>query len=124
MRQVIRTPDAPSSALWSQAIKVGPAVYLSGITGIDPKTDALAGETVGEQTRQALANCASILKAAAASLADVAEVQVLLLRPGDFAAMNEEYSKVFAVDPPARTVAKLGVELPNVLVSIRMTAVL
>jgi len=50
------------------------------------------------------------------------QVIVLLANPADFAAMNEEYAKVFAVEPPARAVTKLGVELPNVLVSIMMTA--
>jgi 2-iminobutanoate/2-iminopropanoate deaminase len=54
----------------------------------------------------------------------VVEVQVLLARPDDFAGLNEEYAKFFPSEPPARSVAKLGVELPNVLVSIKMTAVL
>jgi reactive intermediate/imine deaminase len=123
-RQIIRTSDAPSSPLFSQAIKAGNTVYVSGIVGIDPKTNQLAGSTIQEQTRQALANCESILRAAGAALADVVEVLVLLTRPADFAGLNEEYAKFFPTDPPTRAVAKLGVELPNVLVSIRMTAVL
>ena len=123
-RQVIRTPDAPGSALYSQAIRAGSTLYVSGTAGIDPKTGQMAGATIQEQTRQALANCAAILRAAGAALENVAEVQVLLARPDDFAGLNEEYAKFFPSDPPARSVAKLGVELPNVLVSIRMTAVL
>ena len=123
-RQVIRTPDAPKSALYSQAIKVGPTIYVTGVPGIDPQSNKVAGPTIQEQTRQALANCAAILHAAGAALENVVEVQVLLARPDDFAGLNEEYAKFFPSDPPARSVAKLGVELPNVLVSIRMTAVL
>jgi 2-iminobutanoate/2-iminopropanoate deaminase len=123
-KQIIRTSDAPSSALFSQAVKVGSTVYLSGIVGVDPKTNQLAGLTINEQTRQALINCENILRAAGAKLEDVVEVHVLLARPNDFAGLNEEYAKFFPVDPPARAVAKLGVELPNVLVSIKMTAVL
>ena len=123
-RQVIRTPDAPGSALYSQAIRAGSTLYVSGTAGIDPKTGQMAGATIQEQTRQALVNCAAILRAAGAALEHVAEVQVLLARPDDFAGLNEEYAKFFPSDPPARSVAKLGVELPNVLVSIRMTAVL
>ena len=123
-RQIIRTPDAPSSPLYSQAIKVGSTVYVSGTVGIDPKTNQLAGSTIQEQTRQALANCESILRAAGAALQDVVEVLVLLARPGDFAGLNEEYVKFFPTDPLSRAVTKLGVELPNVLVSIKMTAVL
>ena len=124
VRQIIRTPDAPASALFSQAIRVGSTVYLSGITGIDPKTNQLAGSTIQEQTRQALINCEKILRAADAELDNVVEVHVLLATPNDFAGLNEEYAKFFPTDPPTRAVAKLGVELPNLLVSIKMTAVL
>jgi 2-iminobutanoate/2-iminopropanoate deaminase len=123
-RQIIRTADTPSSPLFSQAIKAGSTIYTSGIVGIDPKTSQLAGSTIQGQTRQALLNCQSILRAAGADLENVVEVHVLLARPNDFAGLNEEYANFFPTDPPARAVAKLGVELPNVLVSIKMTAVL
>lgn len=122
-RQVIYTPQAPGSPLFSQAIKVNSSVYLSGIVGIDPATQQLAGLTIQDQTRQALRNCESILRAAGARLEHVVDVHVLLARPGDFAGLNEEYARFFPADPPARAVGKLGVELPNVLVSIKMTAV-
>jgi 2-iminobutanoate/2-iminopropanoate deaminase len=123
-KQIIRTSDAPSSALYSQGIKVGSTVYLSGIVGIDPRTNQLAGSTIQEQTRQALHNCENVLRAAGARREDVVEVHVLLARPTDFAGLNEEYARFFPADAPTRAVSKLGVELPNVLVSIRMTAVL
>lgn len=123
-RQIIQTPNAPGSALFSQAIKVGSNIYLSGIVGIDPETNQLAGVTIQEQTRQALVNCENILRAAGAQLENVVEVLVLLAKPDDFAGLNEEYAKLFPTDPPTRAVGKLGVELPNVLVSIKMTAVL
>jgi 2-iminobutanoate/2-iminopropanoate deaminase len=97
---------------------------LSGIAGIDPKTNQPAGSTIQEQTRQALINCENILRAADAELDNVVEVYVLLARPSDFAGLNEEYTKFFPADPPTRAVAKLGVELPNLLVSIKMTAVI
>jgi 2-iminobutanoate/2-iminopropanoate deaminase len=124
VRQIIRTADAPASPLFSQAVKAGSTIYVSGTTGIDPKTGQMAGSTIQEQTRQALLNCQTILRAAGADLANVVDVLVLLTRPGDFAGMNEAYAAFFPTDPPARAVAKLGVELPNVLVSIKMTAVL
>src|SRR5262245_14115954 len=123
-RKIIRTPDAPSSPLYSQAVKAGSSIYVTGVPGIDPKTNKAAGPTIQEQTRQALRNCETILRAAGAALSDVVEVQVLLARPGDFAGLNEEYAKFFPSDPPARSVARLGPEIPDVLVSIRMTAVL
>ena len=123
-KQIIRTPQAPSSALFSQAVKAGPTLYVSGIVGIDPSTGQLAGETIQEQTHQALVNCENILRAAGATLGNVVDVLVLLTRPSDFAGLNEAYAKFFPTDPPARAVAKLGVEIPNLLVSIKMTAVL
>jgi 2-iminobutanoate/2-iminopropanoate deaminase len=124
MKQIIQTPEAPSSPLYSQAIKAGSTLYVAGMAGIDPATKQMTGSTIQEQTRQALINCTNILRAAGATLANVVEVQVLLARPDDFAGLNEVYATFFPTDPPVRSVARLGPELPNVLVSIRMTAVL
>jgi enamine deaminase RidA (YjgF/YER057c/UK114 family) len=121
-RQIITTENALSSPLYSQGVKAGPHVILSGITGYDPATGANAGRTIQDQTRQALANCEAILQAGGASLDDVIEVGILLADPADFAGLNEEYARWFPSGPPARYVAKLGVELPGLLVSIRMTA--
>ena len=123
-KQIIHTPQAPSSHLFSQAVKVGPTIYVSGIVGIDPTTNQMAGSTIQEQTHQALVYCENILRAAGANRENVVDVHVLLTRPADFAGLNEAYSKFFPKDPPARAVSKLGVELPNVLVSIKLTAVL
>jgi reactive intermediate/imine deaminase len=122
MREVISTPSAPSSPLYSQGIKAGPHLLLSGIVGIDPSTGSLAGDTITDQTRQAMENCAAILEAGGASLDDVLEVGILLTNSADFTGLNEEYAHWFTSEPPARYVAKLGVELPGLLVSIRMTA--
>lgn len=121
-KQVITTSQAPASAFFSQGVRVGSTVYVSGMTGTDPSTGALAGATIQSQTRQALRNCEAVLAAAGATLADVAQVTVLLTNPADFAGMNEAYAEVFATEPPARAVTKLGVELPGVLASIMMTA--
>ena len=122
MRRVIATVDAPASPLYSQAVKAGDFIFVSGLVGIDVGTGALAGPTIEEQTRQAISNCEAVLRAGGASLDDVVEVGVLLANPADFAGMNEEYAKRFQEAPPTRYVAKLGVELPGVLVSIRVTA--
>ena len=68
------------------------------MAGVDVTTGDLAGATIGEQTRQALANCRAVLRAADAAWEDIAEVGVLLTNPADFAGMNEEYATWF----PAR----------------------
>ena len=122
-RQLIRTDRAPGSSLYSQGVRVGDHIYVSGMTGADPATGALAGGTIQEQTRQAIASCLAILEAGGARYDDIVEVGVLLTDPADFAGLNEEYARAFPTDPPTRYVAKLGVELPGVLVSIRMTAI-
>jgi 2-iminobutanoate/2-iminopropanoate deaminase len=124
-REILHTADAPtSSTLYSQGIKVGQTIYVTGMLGIDPKTNQPAGPTIQEQTRQALANCEAVLRAGGATRANVVEVQALLARPEDFAGLNEAYGKFFTADPPIRSVARLGPELPGFLVSIKMTAVL
>jgi len=121
-KQIIATGVAPGSPLYSQGVRVGPFVYVSGMVGVDAARGELAGPTIQEQTRQALQNCVAIVEAGGGKLDDVVQVTVLLADPSDFTGMNEAYAEVFMTDPPARAVAKLGVELPGVLVSIMLTA--
>ncbi|HET8927436.1 MAG TPA: Rid family hydrolase [Microbacterium sp.] len=121
-RQIISTDNAPSSPLYSQGVRAGSTIYVSGMVGIDPATGELAGSSIQEQTRQALRNCDAVLHAAGSSLADATQVTVLLARPEDFAGMNEAYSEVFGQAPPARAVARFGPDLPGIRVSIMMTA--
>lgn len=121
-RQIITTDDAPRSPLFSQGVRAGSQVFVSGTTGIDPSTGTFAGDTIQDQTRQALTNCEAILRAGGAGLDDVVEIGILLTRPEDFDGLNEEYARWFSSEPPTRYVAKLGVDVPGLLVSIRMTA--
>jgi len=118
----IETGAAPLNPLFAQGAMAGGFVYVSGTVGIDPATGALAGETIGEQTTQALANCTAIVEAAGGSKEDIIEVGILLHDPEDFAGMNAAYSDWLPDAPPARYAAKLGAVIPRVLVSIRMTA--
>ncbi len=120
--EVISSSDVPLSALYSQAIKSGNMVFLSGITAIDPHTKKVDATTIEGQTDQAIRNSASILRAAGAGLDDVVRVTILLKDPAHFERMNAAYAKHFPESPPTRAVAKLGVDLPNVMISIVMTA--
>ncbi|MDA4124075.1 MAG: RidA family protein [Thaumarchaeota archaeon] len=122
-KENIITSEAPSSTLYSQAVKAGNFIYLSGFVGIDSKTKKMSGETIEEQTRQAIQNCISVLRSAGSTLEEVVQCIVLLSNPEDFDGMNREYARFFTKNPPARMVTKLGVALPNVKVSIAMTAV-
>ena len=124
-REILHTAEAPTqSTLYSQGVKVGQTIYVTGMLGIDPQTSKPAGPTIQDQVRQALINCEAVLRAGGATRANVVEVQVLLARPEDFAGLNEAYGKFFTVDPPIRSVARLGPDLPGFLVSIKMIAVL
>ena len=93
-REIVRADKAPGSQFFSQGVKAGPFVFVSGTVGTDPVSGQLAGNSIQDQTRQALANCEAILEAAGAGLGDVVEVGVLLSAPSDFAGLNEEYAVV------------------------------
>jgi 2-iminobutanoate/2-iminopropanoate deaminase len=122
VREIIHTAAAPSSPLYTQGVRIGSAIHVSGMVGLDVASGQLVGSTIQEQTRQALLNCLAVVEAASGRPEDVAQVTVLLARPEDFDGMNEAYAAVFATEPPTRAVARLGPELSGVLVSIMMTA--
>jgi 2-iminobutanoate/2-iminopropanoate deaminase len=107
-KQIIRTDEAPKSPAFSQAVKAGGLVFVSGQGPVDPATGA-AGETIQEQTRQCLRNVAAILRAAGSSLEQVVSATFILGDEGDFAGFNEEWRRWFPTDPPARQGAKLPI---------------
>ena len=128
-RTVVNTADAPggSGALggafaYSQAVIAGGLVFVSGQAAIDPTTGTIVGDTIGEQTRQCLANIEAILRAAGSSMAKVVSVTFILRDAADFAGMNEEWVRWFPVDPPARQGAKHPLEAPGVRISIAAIA--
>jgi 2-iminobutanoate/2-iminopropanoate deaminase len=122
MKQILFSADLPGSPLYSQGVKVRDTIYLSGIVAFDPATKKVEAKTIEEQTERAIRNCELILKTGGAGLEDVVQVVILLKDPQDLDSMNRAYAKVFSKDQPARAVARLGVDIPNVLVSVMMTA--
>src|SRR5207302_4032618 len=99
----ISTTSAPAAiGPYSQAIRVGRTVYVSGEVGIDPTTGNFKGPLIGDQTDQALMNVAAILAAAGLTLDNVVATTVYLLDIKDFAAMNVAYRTHFTNAPPAR----------------------
>jgi 2-iminobutanoate/2-iminopropanoate deaminase len=122
-RQVIFTPNAGRPpATYSQAVRAGGLVFVSGTAPHDPASGQLVGTTVQEQTRQCLKNIAAILQAAGSSLERIASVTVVLADEEDFPGMNEEYVKWFPANPPARQGAKLPARIPGLKVSIACVA--
>jgi len=106
----------------SHAVKCAGLVFVSGTTAFDPKTGAIVGETIEEQTAQALRNVQAILDAAGTSLDRAVSATVILADEDDFAGMNREWIKWFPRDPPARQGAKLPVRVPGLKISIAMIA--
>ena len=122
-RKVIRASGAPASPpTYSQAVKAGGLVFVSGTLPCDPKTGAVVGGTIQEQVRQCLANISAILEAAGSSLDRIASATVILVDGNDFAGLNEEWLRWFPEDPPARQAAQLPVKPPGVRVSIAVVA--
>lgn len=104
MNTVVSSEKAPAAlGPYSQAIKTGNMLYISGQLGIDPKTGEFPGQDAVSQAKQSLANLQAILKAAGAGPANVVKTTVLLADINDFAAVNEVYAQVFTADPPARS---------------------
>jgi 2-iminobutanoate/2-iminopropanoate deaminase len=124
-RRIVDTPHAPGSAgalPYSQAVVAAGLVFVAGQPPIDPTTGAIVGETIGEQTRQCLANIEAILVAAGSSMAKVVSVTFILRDGADFAGMNEEWVRWFPVDPPARQGAKHPLESSAMRISIAAIA--
>jgi 2-iminobutanoate/2-iminopropanoate deaminase len=122
IRDIIRTPNAPSSTSYSQAVRAAGLVFVSGTGPQDPVTGKIIGETIQEQTRQCLQNISLILQAAGSSLERVVSVTVIVFDEVDFAGMNEEWMKWFPTNPPARQGAKLPVRIPGLRISIAAIA--
>lgn len=110
-KKAIITKKAPAAiGPYSQAIKAGEFIFVSGQIPIDPSTGELVEGSINEQTRQALENIKAILEAADSSLDRVVKATVFIDDMDDFQAVNEIYSQYFVNDFPARVcvqVAKL-----------------
>ncbi|HLL99990.1 MAG TPA: RidA family protein [Pyrinomonadaceae bacterium] len=103
MKEIISTENAPGAiGPYSQAVKAGNMVFLSGQIPIDPQTGEFVSDDVAEQTEQVLKNLSAVLEAASVSLNDVVKTTVFLADMNDFAAMNEVYARYFSENKPAR----------------------
>ena len=123
MKQTIQTPNAPTAiGPYSQAVRAGDLLFISGQLPIDPATGAFAGEDIATQTRQSLKNVQAILEAAGYTCADVVKTTVLLADMGDFAEMNQVYAQFFPESCPARAAFAVKTLPKNALVEIEAIA--
>jgi len=119
LRNIVRTTKAAKApATYSQAVKAGGLVFVSGTGPYDQDTGAICGETIQDQTRQCLVNIEAILVPAGCSMDRIVSATVILVEEDDFAGMNEEWLRWFPADPPARQAAKLPVRVPGLKISI------
>lgn len=124
-REAISTPDAPAAiGPYSQAIKAGDYLFVSGQIPIDSATGGLVGGGVADQTHRVFKNLAAILTAAGASLDRVVKTTVYLADMTDFAAMNDVYATYFSSPAPARATIQAARLPRDVKVEIDLIAYL
>ena len=109
MKQVLNTENAPKAlGPYSQGIKAGCLIFLSGQLGLDPKTNDFVAGGVVEQTRQALSNLKHVIESADSCLDNVVKTTVFLKDMNDFQAMNTVYGEFFKTEPPARSTVQVA----------------
>jgi 2-iminobutanoate/2-iminopropanoate deaminase len=120
-KEIVSTEDAPKGlAGYSQAVKANGLLFVSGQGPFDPATGDV--ETIQEQTRQCLRNVEAILKAAESSIDSVVQATFILDDESDFPGMNEEWSRWFPAQPPARQGAQLPIRPKGMRISIAAIA--
>ena len=121
---VVRTEDAPSpfqGAPYSQALKVGDLVFVSGQLGLKPGDTEISG-AIQEQTEQIFRNLRAILEAAGSGLDRIVKTTVFLSNLDDFQGMNEVYARHVGEDRPARSTVEVGALPSGALVEIEAIA--
>jgi 2-iminobutanoate/2-iminopropanoate deaminase len=123
MKEVVTTDRGPKPiGPYSQAIKAGGFLYLSGQVALDPKTNEFAGGDVRQQTQRVLENVKGIVEAAGSNLHHVVKTTVFLRDINDFSAMNEVYARYFTSAPPARSTVQVARLPKDALVEIEIVA--
>lgn len=122
-REIVSTDAAPRAiGPYSQAVRAGGFLFLSGQVALDPRTGQLVGSDIKQQTRQVLENVRAILEAAGSSLRQVVKCTVFLADMNDFGPLNEEYGSFFQDQPPARTTVEVAKLPRGALVEIDVIA--
>ena len=124
-KEVVRTEAAPApfqGAPYSQGIKAGGFVFVSGQLSLEPGHTELRAGTIQEQTEQVFANLRAILEAAGSGLERLVKTTVFLQNLDDFQGMNEVYAKHVGERPPARSTVEVARLPSGALVEIEAIA--
>jgi 2-iminobutanoate/2-iminopropanoate deaminase len=124
-KSVVRTERAPApfqGAPYSQAIRAGDLVFVSGQLALRPGETELVGASIGEQTEQVMTNLAAILEEAGSALDRLVKTTVFLTDLGDFAGMNEVYARHVGERPPARSTVQVAALPSGAIVEIEAVA--
>ena len=122
-REVIRTEQAPAAiGPYSQAVRLGPWLFLSGQIALDPRTGALVPGGAAEQAERCLENARAVLAAAGAGFGDVVRATLYLSSMADFEAVNRVYARFFPDPPPARSTVQVAALPRGAAVEIELTA--
>jgi 2-iminobutanoate/2-iminopropanoate deaminase len=109
MKQAFATDGAPKAiGPYSQAIRVGSLLFLSGQVALDPATGQMVDGDVAAQTRRVMMNLSAVLTAAGLTFADVARTTIYLADMSDFAKVNEVYGSYFSEPFPARATVQVA----------------
>ncbi len=123
MMEIVETKAAPAPiGPYSQAIRAGGFLFLSGQIPIDPATGALAGGDIGIQTSQVLKNLSAVLEAAGSDLSRVVKTSIFLKNLDDFAKFNQVYAEYLGETKPARSTVQVARLPREVLVEIDAVA--
>ncbi|HRX43578.1 MAG TPA: RidA family protein [Clostridia bacterium] len=122
-KEIVETKKAPGAiGPYSQAVKAGNMLFLSGQLPIDASAGTMP-EGITEQTRQSLRNAASIIESTGAGLSNVVKTTVFLSDMNNFASMNEVYKEFFTEGFPARSAVEVARLPKDALVEIEMIVV-
>lgn len=123
MKKIIATESAPGAiGPYSQAVRAGDLIFVSGQLPIDPATGAFAGDDIASQTRQSLNNIRQILASEGASMEHVVRTGVFLKDMNQFGEINQVYGAFFETDCPARAAVEVARLPKDALVEIEAVA--
>ena len=119
MKEIVSTDKAPQAiGPYSQAVKTGSLLFVSGQIPFTPDTGTLAGANIEIQTVQVLENVKAVVEAAGARLSNVVKTSCFLKDMNDFAEFNQIYGRYFAASPPARECVEVARLPKDVLIEV------